>query len=46
MRPFSFTRPADAAAAIKAVLANKGAMFLAGGTNLIDLMKEEVERPT
>jgi xanthine dehydrogenase YagS FAD-binding subunit len=46
MRPFSFTRAADPAAAIKAVFANKGAKFLAGGTNLIDLMKEDVERPT
>src|SRR4030095_10025051 len=28
-----------------AVAANPGAKFLAGGTNILDLMKEDVERP-
>jgi xanthine dehydrogenase YagS FAD-binding subunit len=46
MRPFDFARASNAAAAAIAVGANAGAKFLAGGTNLIDLMKEDVERPT
>lgn len=46
MRPFKYERATDAAAAIKAVSANNSAKFLAGGTNILDLMKEDVERPT
>jgi xanthine dehydrogenase YagS FAD-binding subunit len=45
MRPFKYTKAADAAAAVKTVAANANSKFLAGGTNLIDLMKEDVERP-
>ncbi len=45
MRPFKYTRASDAAAAARAVAANPGAKFLAGGTNILDLMKEDVERP-
>ena len=45
MRPFKYTRPSDAAAAARAVAANANAKFLAGGTNILDLMKEDVERP-
>jgi xanthine dehydrogenase YagS FAD-binding subunit len=46
MRSFSYARatsPADAAAA---VADNPGAKFIAGGTNLLDLMKLEIETPT
>lgn len=46
MRPFSYLRTSDADAAARAVAANPQAKFLAGGTNLLDLMKEDVERPT
>ncbi|MCD9187768.1 MAG: xanthine dehydrogenase family protein subunit M [Pyrinomonadaceae bacterium] len=46
MRPFKYERATDAAAATKAVSANSSAKFLAGGTNILDLMKEDVERPT
>lgn len=46
MRPFSYLRATDAAAAAAAGAASPGAKFLAGGTNLLDLMKEDVERPT
>lgn len=46
MRPFKYTAANDAAAAVQAVSANVGAKFLGGGTNIIDLMKEDVERPT
>ena len=45
MRPFSYLRTSDANAAARAVAANPQAKFLAGGTNLLDLMKEDVERP-
>ncbi|HLM57514.1 MAG TPA: FAD binding domain-containing protein, partial [Pyrinomonadaceae bacterium] len=45
MRPFKYTRASDAAAAARAVAANPRAKFLAGGTNILDLMKEDVERP-
>src|SRR5918992_1583596 len=46
MRPFNYVRAADANAAVRAVAANPQAKFLAGGTNILDLMKEDVERPT
>src|SRR3954462_6754927 len=45
MRPFTFERahtPADAAAA---AARQPGARFVAGGTNLLDLMKLEIETP-
>ncbi len=45
MRAFSYERarsPADAAAA---VVKTDGAKFIAGGTNLLDLMKLEIETP-
>jgi xanthine dehydrogenase YagS FAD-binding subunit len=46
MKAFTFERaqsPADAAAA---AARNQGAKFVAGGTNLLDLMKLEIESPT
>ena len=46
MRAFTFERPATIAAAAKAVADTPGAKFIAGGTNLLDLMKLEVETPT
>ncbi|MEA2563429.1 MAG: xanthine dehydrogenase YagS FAD-binding subunit [Acidobacteriota bacterium] len=45
MRPFRYVRASDPNAAAGAVAANPLAKFLAGGTNLLDLMKEDVERP-
>ncbi len=45
MRPFKYVRASDPNAAARAVAANPAAKFLAGGTNLLDLMKEDVERP-
>jgi xanthine dehydrogenase YagS FAD-binding subunit len=45
MRPFKYTRATEVDAAAGAVSANPHAKFLAGGTNLLDLMKEDVERP-
>jgi xanthine dehydrogenase YagS FAD-binding subunit len=46
MKPFTFERansPAEAAAAATRV---PGAKFIAGGTNLLDLMKLQIEMPT
>ena len=45
MRPFNYERAADPQAAVKAAAETPGAKFLAGGTNLLDLMKLEIERP-
>ena len=45
MDAFSFTRPTTPAAAIQSAAKPK-AKFVAGGTNLIDMMKLNVERPT
>ena len=45
MRPFKYTTAQDAASAIQMVSENTNARFLAGGTNLLDLMKEDIERP-
>lgn len=45
MRPFTYSRAKDPSSAIKELAGNPNAKFLAGGTNLIDLMKEDVERP-
>ncbi len=45
MRPFKYTRANDAANAVQINSANANSRFLAGGTNLIDLMKEDVMRP-
>jgi len=45
MRPFKYVRASAPDAAARAVAANPQAKFLAGGTNLLDLMKEDIERP-
>jgi xanthine dehydrogenase YagS FAD-binding subunit len=45
MRPFTYERAKDAQAAVKAAAETPNARFLAGGTNLLDLMKLEIERP-
>ena len=46
MNPFAYTRANDVASAIREKAADGAAKFIAGGTNLIDLMKENVERPS
>src|SRR5262249_20866132 len=43
---FSYTRAADVASAVREVASDGGASFIAGGTNLIDLMKENVSKPS
>jgi xanthine dehydrogenase YagS FAD-binding subunit len=46
MRPFEYLRAVDLASGTAAVAAFPEAKYLAGGTNLLDLMKEDIERPT
>ncbi|WP_232492388.1 FAD binding domain-containing protein [Novosphingobium kaempferiae] len=46
MRPFSYERATSAQDAAAKVAATPGARFIAGGTNLLDLMKLEIETPT
>lgn len=45
MREFRYVRPADVDDAVAAVAGTPGACFLAGGTNLVDLMKLGVAQP-
>src|SRR5262244_3208971 len=46
MNRFSYTRAGDVATAVSEIARDNAAKFIAGGTNLIDLMKENVARPT
>jgi xanthine dehydrogenase YagS FAD-binding subunit len=43
---FQYARATDVADAVRRIAAEPAAKFIAGGTNLIDLMKEDVERPS
>ena len=45
MKTFTYERVATPEAAAQAVAAKPGAKFIAGGTNLLDLMKLQVETP-
>jgi xanthine dehydrogenase YagS FAD-binding subunit len=46
MISFDYSRASDVADAVKQMAASPGAKFVAGGTNLVDLMKVYVEKPT
>jgi xanthine dehydrogenase YagS FAD-binding subunit len=46
MIDFGYARASDVADAVRMISADPTAKFIAGGTNLIDLMKEDVERPS
>jgi len=46
MLPFSYARASDVQQAVSLMAAQPQARFIAGGTNLIDLMKLGIERPT
>jgi len=46
VKPFEYHRAADVREAVALVAANPDARYLAGGTNLVDLMKLGVERPS
>jgi xanthine dehydrogenase YagS FAD-binding subunit len=43
---FQYARANDVADAVRRIAADPKAKFIAGGTNLVDLMKEDVERPS
>jgi xanthine dehydrogenase YagS FAD-binding subunit len=45
MAPFTLARPADVQEAIRDAADHPNARFIAGGTNILDLMKENVARP-
>jgi xanthine dehydrogenase YagS FAD-binding subunit len=45
MNPFHYVRATDTASALSSLAGHTRAHFLAGGTNLIDLMREGIERP-
>ncbi|RKE05092.1 xanthine dehydrogenase family protein subunit M [Streptomyces sp. TLI_171] len=45
MKPFDYRSPADAEAAVRSVTANPAAVFLGGGTNLVDHLKLGVAAP-
>ena len=45
MRPFTFSTAEDAQGALATAAANPDNHYLGGGTNLLDLMKEDVEHP-
>ncbi|NLS04831.1 xanthine dehydrogenase family protein subunit M [Rhizobium sp. P32RR-XVIII] len=45
MRAFTYERATSVEGAAKAAASNPAAKFIAGGTNLLDLMKLEIERP-
>jgi xanthine dehydrogenase YagS FAD-binding subunit len=45
VRPFTYERATSAEAAVKSAAETPNAKFIAGGTNLLDLMKLEIEHP-
>jgi len=45
MKPFTYERATTPANAAAAAVRTPGAKFIAGGTNLLDLMKLEIEAP-
>jgi xanthine dehydrogenase YagS FAD-binding subunit len=46
MKPFTYERATSPAEAAAAAARTQGAKFIAGGTNLLDLMKLQIEAPT
>ena len=46
MNNFRYGRASDVADAVRQMAADPEAKLIAGGTNLLDLMKEDVEKPT
>lgn len=45
MKPFTYSRAASIKEAVQTVATSAGARFIAGGTNLLDLMKLQIETP-
>ena len=46
MRPFTYIEPTNIEEALTAAASSEKSSYLGGGTNLVDLMKEDVERPS
>ncbi len=46
MKPFTYERARTPAEAAAAAARTPGAKFIAGGTNLLDLMKLQIEAPS
>jgi xanthine dehydrogenase YagS FAD-binding subunit len=45
MRPLAYVRPTDVREAVETIASAPNAKFLGGGTNLVDLIRRDVERP-
>ncbi len=45
MKNFAYARARDVGTAIQLITQNQNAKFLGGGTNLVDLMREDIEQP-
>jgi xanthine dehydrogenase YagS FAD-binding subunit len=45
MNPFQYVRPVEQKAALSAIAKQPAAKFIAGGTNLLDLMKRNIMQP-
>ncbi|RSM89398.1 xanthine dehydrogenase family protein subunit M [Kibdelosporangium aridum] len=45
MRPFDYVSVTDIPAAVQTIATTPNAKFLGGGTNLVDLIREDIERP-
>ena len=46
MNPFRYAEATDATMAVTTLQGNRGMRYIAGGTNILDLMKDDVEQPT
>ena len=46
MKPFTYLRPSSVAETVAALAADSAAQIIAGGTNLVDLMKYDVTTPS
>jgi xanthine dehydrogenase YagS FAD-binding subunit len=46
MRPFEYVKPADIPTALRVASERPDSRFLGGGTNLVDLMREDIEQPS
>jgi xanthine dehydrogenase YagS FAD-binding subunit len=46
MRPFAYVSAPDVTTAVRTIASEPGAKFLGGGTNLVDLMRADVEHPS
>ncbi|SMD24061.1 FAD binding domain-containing protein [Kibdelosporangium aridum] len=45
MRPFDYVSVTDVQSAVQTIATTPNAKFLGGGTNLVDLIREDIERP-